>query len=328
MNTSTRLPDRYAELHCLSNFSFQRGASSAKELFEKAGQLGYEALAITDECSLAGIVRAWQAAKKSGVRLITGTEVRLADGPKLVLLAQNLAGYQRICALITAGRRRSPKGQYELSRIDLDGDNEGVLAIWTPGANRDVEQGQWLAERFPGRSWIGVELHRDADDDQKLRDAISLGEDLQLPVVATGDVHMHVRGRRALQDTMTAIRHHCIVAEAGRHLFQNGERHLRPIPTLADLYPADLLAESVRIATLCTFDLSELKYEYPHEVVPQGKTPAAWLRELTYEGAAWRWPDGISPKANTQIEAELGLIEELQYESYFLTVHDLSLIHI
>ena len=188
-------------------------------------------MAITDECSLAGIVRAWQAAKKSGVRLITGTEVRLADGPKLVLLAQNLAGYQRICALITAGRRRSPKGQYELSRIDLDGDNEGVLAIWTPGANRDVEQGQWLAERFPGRSWIGVELHRDADDDQKLRDAISLGEDLQLPVVATGDVHMHVRGRRALQDTMTAIRHHCIVAEAGRHLFQNGERHLRPIPT-------------------------------------------------------------------------------------------------
>ena len=174
MNTSTRLPDRYAELHCLSNFSFQRGASSAKELFEKAGQLGYEALAITDECSLAGIVRAWQAAKKSGVRLITGTEVRLADGPKLVLLAQNLAGYQRICALITAGRRRSPKGQYELSRIDLDGDNEGVLAIWTPGANRDVEQGQWLAERFPGRSWIGVELHRDADDDQKLRDACLL----------------------------------------------------------------------------------------------------------------------------------------------------------
>ncbi|OLU16678.1 error-prone DNA polymerase [Pseudomonas sp. PA1(2017)] len=323
MNTSIRPPAQYAELHCLSNFSFQRGASSAKELFEKAGQLGYEALAITDECSLAGIVRAWQAAKESGVRLITGTEIRLAEGPKLVLLAQNLAGYQRICALITAGRRRSPKGQYELSQADLDGDNHGVVAIWIPGANREVEQGQWLAERFSGRSWIGVELHKDADDDQKLTNLISLGEALQLPVVATGDVHMHVRGRRALQDTMTAIRHHCIVAEAGRHLFQNGERHLRPISGLADLYPADLLAESVRIASLCTFDLSQLKYEYPHEVVPVGKTPAAWLRELTYEGAAWRWPDGMSPKAQTQIEAELGLIEELQYESYFLTVHDI-----
>lgn len=134
---------------------------------------------------------------------------------------------------------------------------------------------------------------------------------------------MHLRGRRALQDTITAIRHHCTVVDAGYHLFPNGERHLRPISVLANLYPAELLAETLRIASLCTFDLSQLKYEYPHEVVPKGKTPSAWLRELTYDGAQWRWPTGIPEKAQIQIEAELTLIEELKYESYFLTVHDI-----
>ncbi|MCQ4313706.1 error-prone DNA polymerase [Pseudomonas stutzeri] len=313
----------YAELHCLSNFSFQRGASSAKELFERAKVLGYEALAITDECSLAGIVRAWQASKDSGVRLITGSEVTLTDGPKLVLLAENLGGYQQICGLITTGRRRSAKGTYQLSRSDMESLSEGVLTIWLPGQEIVHQHGQWLASRFPNRCWVGVELHHGADDAQRLSALTALGRRLQLPLVAAGDVHMHVRGRRALQDTITAIRHHCSVADAGYRLFPNGERHLRPISVLESLYPPALLAESARVAARCTFDLSQLKYEYPHEVVPDGKTPAAWLRELTYEGTQWRWPDGMSEKARTQVEAELNLIEELQYESYFLTVHDI-----
>lgn len=313
----------YAELHCLSNFSFQRGASSAKELFEKASLLGYEALSITDECSLAGIVRAWQASKATNVRLITGAEVTLAEGMKLVLLAQNLVGYQRICGLITTARRRTTKGTYELHQSDFGASTEGIFAIWIPDKRVSDEHSNWVSSTFPGRCWIGVELHHGPDDAQKLAILQELGHRLQIPLVATGDVHMHSRGRRALQDTITAIRHHCTVVDAGYHLFPNGERHLRPISVLANLYPAELLAETLRIASLCTFDLSQLKYEYPHEVVPKGRTPSAWLRELTYDGAQWRWPGGISEKAKTQIEAELTLIEELKYESYFLTVHDI-----
>jgi error-prone DNA polymerase len=313
----------YAELHCLSNFSFQRGASSAKDLFEKASLLGYEALSITDECSLAGIVRAWQASKATNVRLITGAEVTLAEGIKLVLLAQNLVGYQRICGLITTARRRTTKGTYELHQSDFGASTEGIFAIWIPDKLVGDEHGTWVSSTFPHRCWIGVELHHGPDDAQKLSMLQELGRRLKIPLVATGDVHMHSRGRRALQDTITAIRHHCTVVEAGYHLFPNGERHLRPIGVLANLYPAELLAETLKIASLCTFDLSQLKYEYPHEVVPKGKTPSAWLRELTYDGANWRWPTGISEKAQAQIEAELTLIEELKYESYFLTVHDI-----
>ncbi|WP_415755588.1 error-prone DNA polymerase [Pseudomonas leptonychotis] len=313
----------YAELHCLSNFSFQRGASSAKELFEKASQQGYEALSITDECSLAGIVRAWQASKASNVRLITGSEVKLVEGIKLVLLAQNLVGYQRICGLITTARRRTTKGNYELHQSDFRGSTDGIFAIWIPDKRMSDEHCTWVSSTFPDRCWISVELHHGPDDAQKLAMLQELGLRLQIPLVATGDVHMHSRGRRALQDTITAIRHHCTVVDAGYHLFPNGERHLRPISVLANLYPAELLAETLRIASLCTFDLSQLKYEYPHEVVPKGKTPSAWLRELTYDGAQWRWPTGIPEKAQIQIEAELTLIEELKYESYFLTVHDI-----
>ncbi len=316
-------PTRYAELHCLSNFSFHRGASSAAELFERARQLNYEALAITDECSLAGIVRAWQASKATGVRLIVGTEVRLVDGTRLVLLAQDLVGYQRICALITQARRRARKGSYVLHRSDFDSGTEGMLALWVPNPDEAQEQGTWLKSVFDYRCWIAVELHRECDDERKRSALMALGEELGMPLVASGDVHMHVRGRRALQDTVTAIRHHCAVADAGAYLFQNGERHLRTLQALADLYPSGLLYESVRIAARCTFDLGQLRYEYPHEVVPQGRSASEWLRQLTFEGANWRWPNGIPDKALAQLEAELGLIEDLQYESYFLTVHDI-----
>ncbi|MGM3386875.1 error-prone DNA polymerase [Stutzerimonas stutzeri] len=314
---------RYAELHCLSNFSFHRGASSAAELFERARHLNYEALAITDECSLAGIVRAWQASKATGVRLIVGTEVRLVEGPRLVLLAQDLVGYQGICALITQARRRARKGSYMLHRSDFDSGTVGMLALWIPAMEEADEQGRWLGSCFADRCWIAVELHRECDDERKRSELMALGERLGMPLVACGDVHMHARGRRALQDTMTAIRHHRTVADAGAYLFQNGERHLRTLEALTDLYPPGLLHESVRIAALCTFDLGQLRYEYPHEVVPQGRSASEWLTQLTFEGARWRWPDGIPDKALAQLEAELGLIAELQYESYFLTVHDI-----
>ncbi|WP_434729396.1 error-prone DNA polymerase [Pseudomonas soli] len=311
----------YAELHCLSNFSFQRGASSADELFRRAREQGYQALAITDECTLAGIVRAWQAAKQHQVRLIVGSEVRVHQGPKLVLLAQDLAGYQNLCALITRARRRSQKGSYQLLVEDLQAHHQGLLALWV--AEPDGSAGAWLQPLFDGRLWLALHLHRGADDAQRLAHLRALGARLDLPLVACGDVHMHVRGRRALQDCMTAIREHCAVAEAGRFLFANGERHLRSLDQLHELYPDDLLAQTLQVAERCTFDLSQLNYQYPRELVPEGQTPASWLRELCRRGLPERWPQGPSDQVHAVLERELALIEELGYESYFLTVHDI-----
>ncbi|HCA63219.1 MAG TPA: error-prone DNA polymerase, partial [Pseudomonas sp.] len=314
----------YAELHCLSNFSFQRGASSARELFERAKRQGYDALAITDECSLAGIVRAWQASKDTGLPLIIGSEVQIEGGPKLVLLVENLTGYQALCQLITRARRRAEKGRYQALREDLsEGSLEGLLAIWLPGHAGADTDGRWLLERFRERLWLGIELHRGPDDALQLRQSLTQASRLGIPAVACGDVHMHARGRRALQDCMTAIRHHLPVAEAGCHLFPNGERHLRSREELAQLYPAALLSETLRISQRCHFQLDQLKYHYPHELVPPGHDTTSWLRKLVEDGARWRWPDGIPEKARAQLEHELELIADLHYESYFLTVHDI-----
>ncbi|WP_417702525.1 error-prone DNA polymerase [Pseudomonas sp.] len=311
----------YAELHCLSNFSFQRGASSAQELFERAARLGYRALAITDECTLAGIVRAWEASKKSGVKLIVGSEVRIEGGPKLVLLAENLMGYQALCGLITRARRRAAKGSYRLLYADFTAPPDGLLAIWLSDGDASVLP--WLRSLFPERLWLGVELHRGANDAAHLQRLLELAGDHDLPAVACGDVHMHARGRRALQDCMTAIRHHLPVAEAGAYLFANGERHLRRCEELAELYPPDLLAQSLRIAERCNFDFEQLDYHYPHELVPAGHDATSWLRVLVGRGAGERWPEGVPAGAHAQIEHELALIAELEYESYFLTVHDI-----
>ncbi|MGX4727019.1 error-prone DNA polymerase [Pseudomonas corrugata] len=313
----------YAELHCLSNFSFQRGASSALELCRRASQQGYRALAITDECTLAGIVRAWQAAKELNLQLIVGSEIRIEHGPKLVLLVENLEGYQALCRLITRARRRSEKGRYRIVREDFDDPWPGLLALWVPDGNDVEEQGRWLQSVFAGRLWLSVQLHCGQDDRRRLADLLALADRLTLPAVATGDVHMHVRGRRALQDTMTAIRHHVTVAEAGQRLHPNGERHLRSLQALADLYPRRLLDETLVIARRCTFDLGQLRYEYPRELVPEGHDPASWLRELTERGLRERWKKGVEERIRRQIDTELELIAELGYDSYFLTVQDI-----
>ncbi|XXE08321.1 error-prone DNA polymerase [Pseudomonas sp. Z1-29] len=318
-----RMSIEYAELHCLSNFSFQRGASSALELCRRAKEQGYAALAITDECTLAGIVRAWQAARELGLQLIVGSEIQVEDGPKLVLLVENLEGYQTLCRLITRARRRSEKGCYRIVREDFDEPLPGLLALWIPEGKAPEEQGRWLQQVFNRRLWLAVQLHCGQDDRQRLADLLALAGHLGLPAVATGDVHMHVRGRRALQDTMTAIRHHVTVAEAGQRLHPNGERHLRSLQALADLYPHALLDETLEIARRCTFDLGQLRYEYPRELVPEGHDPASWLRELTERGLRERWVNGVTDKVRLQIDKELKLIAELGYDSYFLTVQDI-----
>jgi len=313
----------YAELHCLSNFSFQRGASSALELCRRAKEQGYQALAITDECTLAGIVRAWQAAKELDLHLIVGSEIQVENGPKLVLLVENLEGYQALCRLITRARRRSEKGRYRIVREDFDEPLPGLLALWVPDDKDGEVQGHWLQSIFAGRLWLAVQLHCGQDDRRRLADLLALAERLNLPAVASGDVHMHVRGRRALQDTMTAIRHHVTVAEAGQRLHPNGERHLRSRKDLADLYPRALLDETLDIARRCTFDLSQLRYQYPRELVPEGHDSTSWLRELTERGMRRRWEAGVEDKVRTQIDTELKLIAELGYDSYFLTVQDI-----
>ncbi|WP_248747404.1 error-prone DNA polymerase [Pseudomonas sp. MWU12-2037] len=313
----------YAELHCLSNFSFQRGASSARELFERAKEQGYQVLAITDECTLAGIVRAWQAAQDSGLPLIIGSEMRIENGPRVVLLVEDLLGYQALCRLITQARRRSDKGCYQVLRADFEQALPGLLALWLPEQSISDVDGRWLRERFPERLWLAVELHCGQDDDRRLARLLALADELAIAAVASGDVHMHVRARRALQDTMTAIRLHTRVADAGQQLHANGERHLRSLEALRGVYPAALLAETLVIARRCTFDLGQLRYQYPRELVPEGQTPTSWLRHLTEEGIRRRWPEGINTRVRDLIEKELTLIAELDYDSYFLTVQDI-----
>ncbi len=320
-------PPAYAELHCLSNFSFQRGASSAEELAERAKELGYHALAITDECSMAGIVRAWKAAKACGLKLIIGIEILLTEGIKLILLACDHQGYTDLCQLITQARRRSPKGEYSTSLADLWQTRGSVLCLWigTPHIDASSSHLEALKQHFVDRLWIAVELHREGHDAEKLASLIDLGKRLDLPLVATGDVHMHLRQRRALHDVLTAIRLGCSVAEAGTELMASGERCLRARDDLADLYPPELLAESLRIAERCHFDLGELKahYRYPFELVPGGCSSRTQLRNLTREGEAGRWPQGTPMQVRKQIDKELALIVFKRYECYFLTVRDI-----
>ncbi|KXB31976.1 error-prone DNA polymerase [Dechloromonas denitrificans] len=321
------LPD-YAELHCLSNFSFLRGASHPEELVERAQGQGYAALALTDECSLAGVVRAHQAAKAAGLKFIVGSEMTMLDGLKLVFLACNRHGYGNLSALITLARRRAEKGTYTLQRKDLEaispsGALPDCLVLWVADENASADDGRWLARRFPGRAWLAVELHAGPDDAAKLEALQALGAACNLPLVAAGDVHMHVRARRPVQDVLTALRLKTSVFEAGYRLFPNGERHLRSRLRLSRLYPPEMLAESVQIAARCAFSLDELRYEYPEEIVPPGETPASWLRAETERGLQRRYPAGVPASVRERIEHELTLIAEMAYEAYFLTVYDI-----
>jgi error-prone DNA polymerase len=318
----------YVELHTLSNFSFLRGASSPQELVAQAKHLNYRGLALTDECSLAGVVRAHSAAKQQGLPLLIGTELNCSDGLKLVVLATDRASYGAMSRLISRARRASPKGRYALARIDLEDALPGCVIIWLPrsdraSAQRQEADGRWLRERFAGRLWLGVELLTGGFDLRHLQLLDALGETLAVPRVAAGDVHMHRRSRRALQDVLTAIRLGLPLQALGYALFPNGERCLRPLPRLRELYPAPLLKQTLAIAERCTFKLDELRYEYPEEIVPAGATPASHLRALTMRGCAQRWPAGAPPAVRENIEHELRLIAELKFEPFFLTVHDI-----
>jgi error-prone DNA polymerase len=341
----------YAELFCMSNFSFLQGASHAEELVERALQLGYSALAITDECSLAGVVRAHAAAKKTGFPLLIGAHFKVShpDGSpaiSFIALAQNREGYGNLSELITLARTRSAaKGDYFLSTDDLAAPDAShrhlrglpdCLIILTPDYPAGVEQLErqcaWFVDTFIDpfvsstlmqRGWIGLTLlHRAMDEPHRSAIEQSAAK-YRLPIVAIGQVQMHVRSRKPLQDTLTAIRLKRSIAECGYALASNAEQHLRSRLRLANIYPAAALAETVRIAGLCTFSLESLRYEYPEELVPPGLTPAAYLREQTELGARRRFPQGVPPKVSAQIDHELALINDMAYEPFFLTVYDI-----
>ncbi|MEX1237829.1 MAG: error-prone DNA polymerase, partial [Pseudomonadales bacterium] len=322
------LSPRYAELHCITNYSFLRGASHPHELVSQAAVLGYSAIAITDECSMAGVVKAYMAAGDCGIKLIIGSEFQLDDGVHLVLLATNRVSYGQICNLITVGRRRTEKGEYRLSMQDLTYGFDQCLAIWLPKvANATVRDtsaiGCKLKQWFRERLWLGVEIFPDGHDIACYEQAFELSKQLGIPMTATGDVHMHHPDRKPLQDVVSAVRMGQSVRLAGKLLYANREKYLRPLSVLARLYPPALLEESARIADLCRFSLSELRYEYPQELVPPHLSPSQYLRQLVEAGVKKRWPEGESCETRALIEKELGLIAGLGYEFYFLTVFDI-----
>lgn len=331
------LPD-YVELHCRSNFSFLDGASHPEELVARAVELGYSGLAITDECSLAGIVRAHTEAQRLGLSLVVGSSFVLdEDCPfELVALCQTREGYGNLCELITLARSRAAKGSYRIGREDfsmparsfahLQGLSE-CLVILQPahGVASQVlaEQAAWAHGVFGNRLWISLTLLHQPLDAAHRAVVKDVAERLQIPVVATGNVRMHLRSRKPLQDTLTAIRLGRTIGECGFELASNAEQHLRSRARLAALYPAQALAQSLRIASLCRFSLTDLRYEYPDEIVPQGETPASHLRCQTYQGLPGKFPAGVPRTLLKAIHRELALIAELQYEAYFLTVYDL-----
>ena len=341
-------PPDYAELHCLSAFSFQHGASLPDELVQRAHALGYRALALTDECSVAGMVRAHGAAREVGLKLIPGAEfgVMPSGGEpgalfRFVALAHDLQGWGNLCVFITSARRAAPKGQYELRWRSQSQKNTTTVAagfeawptldsnelilLLPPGL--PIEQACAVAAstkaRYGTAVWLGLTRNLGAQDARHTLRLQQIAQFTGLPLVAVGGVHMHLRSRKPLHDVISAVRLGLPLAQCGRGLQPNAERHLRSRARLAALFDAQHLANTLVVAQRCNFSLDSLRYHYPLEAVLPGHTPAQTLRQYTEEGALLRYPDGIPLDVRTQVEHELALITELRYEMYFLTVHDI-----
>jgi len=339
----------YAELHCISNFSFQRGASHPQELVQRAYNLGYEALAITDECSVAGVVRAYsglndhyamikkleeeypEQRRSRPFKLLYGSEF-LLEGFRLVAIARDLQGWGGLCEFITAARTAAPKGEYNVSWEHSDftllqGCEILLAPIRESGETLDVDilciRIEQCKALFDGHIWLAVELLHLIDDDLWLATQRRASERTGVPLVAAGDVCMHVRSRKRLQDVITAVRVGKPVADCGMELQGNAERHLRQRKRVAATYPPELLVATLEVMRRCEFNLDEIKYDYPLETVPPGMTPTQALRQLTYEGAAERYPQGVPGQIKAWLEKELKLIAECNYEMFFLTVHDI-----
>ena len=344
-------PFAYAELDVKTNFSFLRGASHPDELVYRAAELGYRAIGVTDFNSLAGIVRMHQAAKEVKLKLLVGTRLVFSDAPDLLVWAPDRAAYAGLCRLLTLGKRRTEKGECELRLADFLENDVGLLAAvvmdGSEGLRDKGTKGQrvqkdshlvplslcpsvpsllsLLRDVLSDRLSLAISCARGTDDDTLLREASELSRVFDIPLLATNDVYYHDPSRRRLQDVLTCVRHGCTIGQAGFKLFPNAERHLKSPEQMHRLF-ADYphaIHRGLEIAERCNFSLDSLRYEYPDELVPAGKTPSQYLAELTWAGAAQRYPSGIIDKVRRQIEHELRLIEQLKFETYFLTVYDL-----
>jgi error-prone DNA polymerase len=326
---------RYAELHCTSNFSFLRSGSHPEELVQAAHALGYEAIAITDHATLAGIVRAHGAAKQAGIKLVVGAHLEPRDAAPLVVWAADRTGYGSLCRLITHGHA---KGSAEciLSLDDVARHAEGLLAGvplaalarggMGAGLDRDPLEAilQWR-DVFDGRLVGLAEVALEGDDEERLSWCAALGRQARVPLVAAGDIRYHERSRMPLFDTLAAVRHGGTVEGVREQLLSNGERHLHERRRIAERFHAlpGAVERSAEIAATCTFSLDELRYEYPDANVPEGRTTREHLADLAWRGARKRYPDGIPDKVRSLLEHELSLVAELGYEAYFLTVFDI-----
>jgi error-prone DNA polymerase len=336
----------YAELVCTTNFTFLTGASHPEELVDQARAHGYAALAITDECSLAGVVKAYAEHKDNpgDLKLIIGARFLLqhdddsdthphthahthatTEPLPLVLLAPDRAAYAELSTLITLGRRRCGKGDYHLTLNDVRTHIHRCLGLLLPDdISPGFEQGaRELTAPFAGRLWLGLSLTQQDDDYSRFCRYRNCAQRLSIPLTACGDVLMHAPERKLLLDVVTAIRLGTSVQALGRRAQKNTGRCLRPFDTLRRVYPPELLDESLRIAERCTFSLGELRYEYPAEIIPAGRDASDYLAELTWAGARRRWPQGIEERVLHQIRKELDLVRELRYEHFFLTVYDI-----
>ena len=323
---------RYAELAVTTNFSFLRGAAHPREMVARADELGLAAIGIADRNSFAGVVRAYDEAKKRSIKLLVGTRLVTTDGFEVIAYPTDRDAYGRLCRLLTQGNRKAKKGECHLGFDDILATREGQMLICLPPDELSPvfsERLATLAQAAPKRVFLaGAHRHR-GDEPRRLCLLDELGQSTRAPLVAVNDVHYHVPERRQLADIVTCIREKCTIAEAGFRLAVNAERHLKPPAEMARLFAGfpDAIARTVEIADACPFSLGQLRYEYPDEPVPPGKTPQQHLEYLAWAGAKERYPQdkypaGIPKEVKEAITEELALIDKLEFARYFLTVHD------
>ncbi|WP_417690898.1 error-prone DNA polymerase [Pseudidiomarina sp.] len=316
---------RPSALNCVTNYSFLYGAAHPHEYIERAVQLDYQALAITDECSVAGVVRAFVAMKAvtADLTLLIGSFFVVPEVGTLIVLARNRRGYGQLCRLISLGRSRCAKGSYQVYIDDFLQGLDDCLLLWRPQEKRFSEQVTRLRQAFPERLWLAYARHYHANDVSEVRTYQHYQRISQLPVVAVDEVLYPQAERQKLHDVMTAIRHRQTITAVKAQLRPNAEHYLRSASQLQRCYPSQWLHAADGIVAQCDFKLSELSYEYPAELVPEGLSATEHLRQLAYAGAKQRFPEGLRSDVQAKLEKELSLIAELKYEYFFLTIHDI-----
>jgi error-prone DNA polymerase len=318
---------RYAELQVTSHFSFLREASSCEELFAHAALIGIEALAVADRNSLAGIVRAHEAAKTTGVRLIVGCRLDLTDGMSVLVYPTDRPAYSRLCRLLSIGKKRGGKAKCILNWEELADWSEALIAVLVPDVADEAcaLRLRRLAKMFGDRAYMALTLRRRPNDQMRIYELNNLAQRFRVATVVTNDVLFHEPARRILQDVVTCIRHNVTIDEAGFRRERHADQYLKPPEEVARLfarYP-EAVARTIEIAGRCTFGMDELAYQYPQERTMPDLTPQQALEKLTWEGVKDRDPEGLPDEVKEKLDHELTLIQKLGYAPYFLTVNSI-----